>query len=52
MYEARTAIVVHVDRDNVGNPASEVQLLGSRQLLGDVVDAVGPQTFNTTRGTC
>jgi uncharacterized protein involved in exopolysaccharide biosynthesis len=49
-YEARAAIVVPRDRDDAGHPASEVQILGSRQLLGEVVDTVGPQVFNSTGG--
>ncbi|MGH9145668.1 MAG: hypothetical protein ACRD1Q_03095, partial [Vicinamibacterales bacterium] len=49
-YEARAAILVLRDRDDIAHPASEVQILGSRQLLGDVVDAVGAQTFNSIVG--
>jgi uncharacterized protein involved in exopolysaccharide biosynthesis len=48
VYEARTAIVVPIDRNGTEQPASEIHVLRSRQLLGEVVDAVGLQAFNPT----
>jgi uncharacterized protein involved in exopolysaccharide biosynthesis len=50
MYEARAAIVVPVGQNIPEQHASDIQILRSRQLLGDVVDAVGPHTFNLPAG--
>lgn len=48
IYEARAAIVVSRDSDGTSRPAPEIHILRSRQLLGDVIDEVGPLAFNST----
>ncbi|HEY7449073.1 MAG TPA: GNVR domain-containing protein [Vicinamibacterales bacterium] len=46
VYEARAAISIPVGRDGT-EVASEIHVLRSRQLLGEVVDAAGPRAFNS-----
>jgi uncharacterized protein involved in exopolysaccharide biosynthesis len=46
VYEARAVISIPVDRNGT-EIASEIHVLRSRQLLGEVVDAAGPHAFDS-----
>jgi uncharacterized protein involved in exopolysaccharide biosynthesis len=50
MYEARATVVVSIEREGGYPLASEVQILRSRELLSDVVNAAGPLAFNPAPG--